>query len=123
MIEFPSFPSPTPRKGPCVPELPDCPPNPLDVEPEVVPGALDDSPVVPDPLVPVEDDPNDEPEPLDEPNPESEPLDEPNPEFPDVPEEDMPGEAIPAALPSPELSIPPSGLPKNPFTVVFASPT
>jgi hypothetical protein len=109
MIEVPSFVSPTPTKGPCVPELL---PNPLDVESEVGPDALVDDPVVPDPLAPNEDDPN--PEPV--------PPDEPNPGPPDAPEGDISGDVIPEELPNPEPSIPPSGLPKKPFTVVFASP-
>jgi len=75
-------------------------------EPDVGPAPLEGAPKAePDPL---EGEPKVEPVPL-EGDPNAEPV--------------SPGEAIPAALPRPELAIPASGCPKNPFTVVFASPT
>lgn len=82
----------------------------------------DPSPELPDPELDPEPDPKLDPE-LD---PKLDPVLDPKldpelaPEAPGVPP--IP-ELIPDALPSPELAIPASGWPKNPFTVVFASPT
>src|SRR5690242_7359320 len=113
VIEVPSFTSPKPTIGPPVPVIPLLP-NPL-------------VPVVPAvPVVPVP--PGAEPAGVFDDNPPMPGLFEPNdgslfpadddPKVAPVP----PGEAIPAALPSPVLAMPPSGLPKKPFTVVLASP-
>jgi hypothetical protein len=72
----------------------------------------------PNPLPPGEDDPN--PPPAEPPNALGDAP--PYPLDPAAPAPAGPAEAFPAADPSPGVS-PASGWPKNPFTVVFASPT
>ena len=84
-------------------------PNPLDPDEEEEPKPLDPEVEEPNPLLPEE--PNELP--LDEPNAELEPA---------APAPAAPGDAIPDADPNPGAR-PVSGWPKNPFTVVFASPT
>lgn len=130
MIDSPSFGIPTPTNGAPPPvndeadwlpippielddesELPVDPVAPLAVvPPNVVPGEL----LPPKPLVPEEEDPNAEPD--DDPNAEP---DDPEVLLLPIPED------IPAADPKPpeDPGSPASGWPKNPFTVVFASPT
>ncbi len=125
MIEFPVFISPTPTIGPAVAAepMPDSPPIPL--EPEEVPVVLDDNPVEP---APDEDDPNEEVNPPDPEPDELDPKEEVKPPDPDPDDEpDEPKDEVIEPAPADEppklvLSIPPSGLPKKPFTVVLASP-
>ena len=98
--------------------------------PVELPKVVPEEPVLPNALVPDEEE---EPKPLDpedeEPNelpleePNELPLDDPNAELePAAPAPAAPGDARPDADPSPGAS-PVNGWPKNPFTVVFASPT
>jgi hypothetical protein len=139
VIELPSFGNPTPTNGPPPPGIPvpdwlltspltepsvfGAPELEL-LEPRVGVPLVDEPP----PSVGVPDDPED-PNALDPDDEDPNPLD-PNEELPKllVPPGELPGvvpcpgEVIPAADPNPGAT-PLSGCPKNPFTVVFASPT
>jgi hypothetical protein len=124
IIEFPVFINPTPTIGPAVAAEPIPEPLPIPLDPE----AVLDEPVepAPDELDPKEEDRPPEPEFEDDPeeDPKEEfkpPLDD-EPDNPDDPKDEL---VEPAPLEEPPklvLSIPPSGLPKKPFTVVLASP-
>jgi hypothetical protein len=148
MIEPPSFGIPTPTNGdpPPVKLVADWLATPgdelVDVDPDVSvppvappvavePGVVD--PVLPKLLVPGDEDPkaldpdDEDPNALDpaEEEPYAPAPDDPNADgelAPVAPAPIPPDEAIPAADPNPGVS-PVSGLPKNPFTVVLASPT
>lgn len=133
MIESPSFTSPTPTNGPPPPvklvadwlPIPLPAPNPVSELPPaigVLPGAVDPPKGDPTELeAPGELPPSGDPIELLPPS--ADPgLVDPGLEAPAAPAPIPPEEAIPAADPSPGVN-PVSGFPKNPFTVVFASPT
>jgi hypothetical protein len=147
MIEVASLGSPTPTNGdpPPVKLVADwlaTPGEPEVADPEVsvplVAPPVAVEPVVgelvpPELLVPGDEDPNALDPDEDDPNALDPEEDEPYAPAPGDPKADCeleplapapipPDEAIPAAEPNPGVS-PVSGLPKNPFTVVFASPT
>ena len=138
VTEEPSFGMPTPTKGAPplgmpVPEsllaMPVAEPRVLGA-PEPVDGEV--APLVPgeeEPKLLVPGDPNAEPEFEDYPPPPAEYPPVPGDPNADVdcgevvaPAPPAPGETIPAAEPNPVVR-PAKGCPKNPFTVVFASPT
>jgi hypothetical protein len=112
---------PDPVVVPLVDELPPCvgvpdDPNALELPNPLVPDEDPNALELPNPLVPDED-----PNALEPPNP-LVPVEElPNPELGCPAAPPCPCEANPAADPSPGAT-PLNGCPKNPFTVVFASP-